>query len=136
MELTDTQRDLQAFAHEFAEKEMGPVSAHYDETEQFPWPVVRKAAELGLTCYDLPEAYGGFGIHDLLTSVLLTEELAWGDSAIAGCISGGQFFAGPIVALAATSKSRGSCRHRVRPATRSSARSRPPSRRLVRTPRR
>ena len=32
-----------------------PAGDEYDESEEFPWPVVRKAAEVGLTCYDLPE---------------------------------------------------------------------------------
>jgi acyl-CoA dehydrogenase len=99
MELTAEQRDLVEMTHEFAEREMRPVAAHYEETEEFPWPVVRKAAELGLTCYDLPEQYGGGGVHGVLTAALIVEELSWGDSAIHGCISGGQFFAGPIVAL-------------------------------------
>ncbi len=34
--------------HEFAEKEIRPVAAHYDESEEFPWPVLKKAAEVGL----------------------------------------------------------------------------------------
>ncbi len=97
--LDDTQRELQALAHEFAEREMRPVAAQYEESEEFPWPVVHKAAELGLTCHDLPVAYGGGGVDSLVTGVAITEELAWGCSAIAGCIGGGSFFAGPIVAL-------------------------------------
>ena len=96
---TDLQQELVALAHEFAEREMRPVAAHYDEVEEFPWEVFHKAAEIGLTCFDLPEEYGGGGIDALLPSVLILEELAWGDSAIAGCIEGGSFFAGPIVAM-------------------------------------
>jgi len=101
MELTldEVQRELQAVAHDFAEREMRPLAAEYDESEEFPWPVVKKAAEIGLTCYDLPEEYGGGGVHDLVTSIAIIEELAWGCSAMAGCIGGGGFFAGPIVAL-------------------------------------
>ncbi len=95
----DLQQEVVALAHEFAEREMRPVAAHYDEAEEFPWEVFHKAAEIGLTCFDLPEEYGGGGIDGLLPSVLILEELAWGDSAIAGCIEGGSFFAGPIVAM-------------------------------------
>jgi len=97
--LDEVQLELQAVAHDFAEREMRPHAAHYDETEEFPWPVVRKAAEVGLTCYDLPEEYGGGGIDSFVTAVAIVEELAWGCSAMAGCIGGGSFFAGPIVAL-------------------------------------
>ena len=67
MELDDVQRDLQALAHDFAEREMRPLARQYDESEEFPWPVVRKAAEVGLTCYDLPEEYGGGGVDSLVT---------------------------------------------------------------------
>ena len=67
MELDEVQRDLQAIAHDFAEREMRPLAHEYDESEEFPWPVVRKAAEVGLTCYDLPEEYGGGGVDSLVT---------------------------------------------------------------------
>ena len=38
--------------HEFAENEIRPVAAQYDESEEFPWPVVKKAAEIGLYSLD------------------------------------------------------------------------------------
>jgi acyl-CoA dehydrogenase len=97
--LSRLDRKLAAHAHEFAERELRPVAARYDETEEFPWDVLRKAAQAGITCYDLPEEYGGGGVDSLFTSCLILEELAWGDSAIAGCIGGGSFFAGPVLAL-------------------------------------
>ena len=97
--LSRLDRKLVAHAREFAERELRPVAAHYDETEEFPWDVFRKAAEAGLTCYDLPEEYGGGGVASVLTSCLILEELAWGDSSIAGCIGGGSFFAGPLLVM-------------------------------------
>ena len=51
-ELTDEQREIRDWVHAFAEKEIRPVAAHYDETEEFPWPVVKKAAEVGLYSVD------------------------------------------------------------------------------------
>ncbi len=98
-ELSRLDRRLVAHAREFAERELRPVAAHYDQTEEFPYDIVRKAAEVGLTCHDLPEEYGGGGVSSALTQALIFEELAWGDSAIAGCIGGGSFFAGPIVEM-------------------------------------
>ncbi len=92
----DLERELVSLAHGFAEREMRPRAAHYDEVEEFPYEVFYKAAEVGLTCYDLPEEYGGGGVNSLLTGALIGEELAWGDSGIAGCLAGG-FFAGPIL---------------------------------------
>src|SRR5437588_12766091 len=47
-ELTDEQREIRDWVHAFAEKEIRPVAAQYDESEEFPWPVVKKAADLGL----------------------------------------------------------------------------------------
>ena len=91
--------ELVGLAHEFAEREMRPNAAAYDESGEFPWDIVHRAAELGLASYDLPEEYGGGGVTSLLTSARIIEELAWGDAPMAGCIGGGGFFAGPIVAM-------------------------------------
>lgn len=96
---TDVEQELVSLAHEFAEQEMRPRAAHYDETEEFPYDVFHKAAEVGLASYDLPQEYGGGGVDGLLTACLIGEELAWGDSGIAGCIGGGSFFAGPILEM-------------------------------------
>jgi acyl-CoA dehydrogenase len=97
--MPDVDDELVELAHEFAEREMRPHAARYDETGDFPWEIVHKAAEAGLTSYDLPERYGGGGVHSLLTCARIFEELAWGDAPMAGCISGGSFFAGPILAM-------------------------------------
>ena len=43
--LTEEQIELQKWAHEFAEKEIRPAAAEYDESEEFPWPVVEEAAK-------------------------------------------------------------------------------------------
>ena len=47
-ELTEDQREIRDWVHDFAEREIRPVAAQYDESEEFPWPIVRKAAEIGL----------------------------------------------------------------------------------------
>jgi acyl-CoA dehydrogenase len=60
---------------------------------------LRRAAALGLTCYDLPEEYGGGGVTSLRDRCAVIEELAFGDSPIAWVIGQGGFFAGPILAL-------------------------------------
>ena len=60
---------------------------------------LRRAAELGLTCYDLPAEYGGGGFESLRDRCEVIEELAWGDSPIFWVIAQGGFFAGPLLAL-------------------------------------
>ncbi len=96
----DVERELIALAHEFAENEIRPVARHYDETEEFPAEIVRKAARVGLTSFDLPEAYGGGGIDSVRTACLIGEELAWGDSPIGSLVGSASFFAQPLAALA------------------------------------
>ncbi len=80
-DLSAEQRMLRDLAHDFAENEIKPVAAHYDETAEYPWPIIKKAQEFGLFSVNIPEAYGGPGMS-LLEEVILTEELAWGCSGI------------------------------------------------------
>src|SRR6188768_2688318 len=91
--------ELVALAREFARGELRPVALQYDESEEFPAELVRKAAALGLTCYDIPTEYGGGGISSLRDSCEVMEELAWGDSPITWAIAQGGFFAHPLLAL-------------------------------------
>jgi acyl-CoA dehydrogenase len=77
--LTDEQREIQLLAREFAKNEMAPVAEHYDKTHEYPWPVIKKAQEMGLTTMSIPEEYGGLGLT-LLEECIVTEELAWGCS--------------------------------------------------------
>jgi alkylation response protein AidB-like acyl-CoA dehydrogenase len=86
-------------ARDFAERELRPVALRYDETEEYPLEPLRRAAELGLTCFDLPREYGGGGVESLRARCAVIEELAWGDSPIFWVIGQGSFFAGPILAL-------------------------------------
>ena len=84
--LTDEQKEIQLLAREFARKEIAPAAEHYDKTHEYPWPVIKKAQELGLTFMNLPEKYGGMGFS-LLEEVLVGEELAWGCSGMNAAIS-------------------------------------------------
>jgi alkylation response protein AidB-like acyl-CoA dehydrogenase len=97
--VSEVERDLVDLAHDFAEREIRPVARHHDETEEFPWDVYRKAAEVGLTCFDLPEPLGGGGVESVLAQCLIGEELSWGDGPIANAITSNGFFAGPILRM-------------------------------------
>ena len=94
-----TRDTVLALAREFAERELRPVALRYDETEEYPSAELVRAAELGLTCYDLPAAYGGGGLESLRDRCAVIEELSWGDSPLFWVIAQGGFFAGPILAL-------------------------------------
>jgi acyl-CoA dehydrogenase len=93
-------------ARRFAAEEMRPVALQYDESEEYPLEILRRAAAEGLTCYDLPVEYGGGGIDSLCARCAVIEELAWGDSPIAWVIAQGGFFAGPVLALGSEDQKR------------------------------
>src|ERR687884_619442 len=57
--LTEEQKALRELAHEFAEKEIRPRAAEYDEHQTHPADVLAKAHEVGLMNLHIPEAYGG-----------------------------------------------------------------------------
>ena len=93
--LTEEQVEFRKWLHEFAEKEIRPHAAHYDETEEFPWPVVKKAAEIGLYSIDfwMQTASDETGI----SMPLALEEIAWGCAGIGLGIFGSGL---PLAALA------------------------------------
>ena len=76
-ELSEEQKAITKVAHEFAEKEIRPVAAEYDEEEKYPEHFIEKAFEAGMTYLYVPEEYGGQGM-DFLTACLVNEELSWG----------------------------------------------------------
>jgi len=97
---------LRATAQAFARDELRPVALHYDETEEYPAEVLRRAAAVGLTCYDLPAEHGGGGVASLRDRCEVIEELAWGDSPLFWVIAQGGFFAAPLLALGSDEQKR------------------------------
>jgi acyl-CoA dehydrogenase len=95
-ELTPEQRALREAAHEFAEREIRPKAAEYDEHSTHPADVIAKAHDLGLMNPHLPEELGGLGLS-LFEGVLIGEELAWGCSGIAVSIVVNTLGAAPIL---------------------------------------
>src|SRR5439155_23457108 len=83
--LTEEQRALRELAREFAEKEIRPKAAEYDEHQTHPADVIAKAHEVGLMNPHLPEELGGAGLGGV-ESVLIGEERSWGCSGIATSI--------------------------------------------------
>jgi butyryl-CoA dehydrogenase len=86
-ELTQEQKDLRDLVHEFARDVVRPAAPEYDESEETPWPIMQQAHALGLDTYAYPEKYGGGGVSDLVTQMVVTEELTWGCAGIAISIS-------------------------------------------------
>src|SRR5919108_3216251 len=91
--LTPAQQDLVERTHRFAEEVMRPVAERYDRDEEFPWPVLERAAEEGF--------YNALFYRDLiadptgLSLPLFMEELFW------GCAGIGLSIVMPALALSA-----------------------------------
>ena len=74
-ELTPDQRDWRETLKEFADKEIAPHAARYDDAGEFPWDSVKKMRELGLFGLVFPEKYGGQG-SGTLEYVFAVEEVS------------------------------------------------------------
>lgn len=74
-ELTDAQRMLQEMVREFSEKEIKPRAAEIDRTDEFPWDLWKRMAELGLLSMALPPEHGGAGM-DTVSWTIAQEEMA------------------------------------------------------------
>src|SRR3954468_24006642 len=94
--LSDDQKALRDLAHEFAEKEIRPKAAEYDEHQTHPAEIVAKAHEVGLMNLHVPEAYGGPELGHF-EGLLVGEELYWGCSGIGTSITANGLGAGPVI---------------------------------------
>jgi len=65
---------LQA-ARDFAQNEIAPIAADYDETGDFPYETIKKMGEMGFMGIEVPEEYGGAEM-DTLAYVLALEEIS------------------------------------------------------------
>jgi alkylation response protein AidB-like acyl-CoA dehydrogenase len=80
-ELTAEQELARRTAREFAEAEIAPVIARYDEAEEFPAELVAKLGALGFLGALFPAEYGGAGL-DYVAYALVVEELSRVDGSI------------------------------------------------------
>ena len=82
----DEHEQLRESIRNFAQKELAPHSAEWEETT-FPNWVFQRMGELGFLGLDKPEAYGGQG-GDYYTSLVLAEEIVHARSGGLAGISG------------------------------------------------
>ncbi|MGG3923959.1 acyl-CoA dehydrogenase family protein [Geobacillus thermodenitrificans] len=72
--LTKEQQMIKEMVRDFAEKEIAPYAAKWDEEAYFPREVFRKMGELGLLGLPFPESYGGAG-GDTISYAIAVEEI-------------------------------------------------------------
>ncbi len=78
--LTTEHKMLRDAARDFAQKEIAPIAAEFDESGEFPYNTIKKMGALGFMGIEVPEEYGGAGM-DSLSYVLALEEICKVDAA-------------------------------------------------------
>ncbi len=73
--LSREQLDLRQRARQFSMDVVLPAAWHYDEKDQLPLWVLKKADEAGIMNSDIPTEYGGMG-YGLVEGAIVTEEIA------------------------------------------------------------
>ncbi|MHB8717906.1 MAG: acyl-CoA dehydrogenase family protein [Candidatus Dormibacteria bacterium] len=81
-DLSDEQRQIRDTVADFARHEVAPRAAEYDESGDFPYPLVAGMARLGLFALPFPEEMGGAG-GDFVSYCLALEEIARADASLA-----------------------------------------------------
>jgi alkylation response protein AidB-like acyl-CoA dehydrogenase len=90
-ELNEQQIQIKNAIREFCQKEFKLQEAlEFDQKEEYPMELYKKAAQLGFTAMIFPEEYGGQGFG-LLETCIAVEELCRGDSSFGVAISSGNF---------------------------------------------
>lgn len=100
MELTDEQRELQGWAHAFAEEVIRPAAREWDEREETPWPIIQEAAKIGLYGYEIMATLREDATGQ--SYPILCEELFWGDGGIGLSIMGTGLAAAGIASAGTT----------------------------------
>ena len=57
--LSPEQQEIVDLAEKFSRDVIVPAAPEYDASGEFPWPVVKKAHEIGLMNLHVPAEYGG-----------------------------------------------------------------------------
>ena len=71
----DQHLQVREMVRDFARNEIAPIAKAADAAAEFPWPTVKKMADLGLLGVPWPEELGGTGM-DYLSYIITVHELA------------------------------------------------------------
>jgi alkylation response protein AidB-like acyl-CoA dehydrogenase len=86
LQLNEEQETLRDWVREFAQNTIRPAGAEWDEKEEFPWPIVKEAAEIGL--YGLESTMSMFLDPTGQLTPIFLEEIFWGDAGIGMALQG------------------------------------------------
>ena len=102
MELSEDQLQIQKWVHDFAEDVIRPAGQEWDEKEEFPFPIVQQAAEIGLYGWEFM-AEAMFNDPTGLTMVLALDAVQRGNMKLgrvwllATAVLGSMFLAGQYI---------------------------------------
>jgi alkylation response protein AidB-like acyl-CoA dehydrogenase len=77
--MTEEHEMLLKMVRDFAQNEIAPIAAEFDESGEFPMDTIKKMGAMGLMGIEVPEAYGGAEM-DTLAYVLTMIEVAKADA--------------------------------------------------------
>ncbi len=95
-ELSKEQQELVEKTKEFADRYIRPVARRYDESCEYPWPIIEKAYDENVINGAIPKEYGGQG-HNTLDGALSSEELGAACSGIGICIDANNLALTPLL---------------------------------------
>ncbi|MCX7765667.1 MAG: acyl-CoA dehydrogenase family protein, partial [Candidatus Sumerlaeia bacterium] len=92
----ELQLTVQELARKIAEGKIVPVRAQLDETEEFPYEIMKVLADADLCGVYIPEEYGGLG-GGCLDLCIAIEELSRACAGVAVCYAANALAAYPII---------------------------------------
>ncbi len=94
--LTDEQKMIQELCRKIAREKIKPVAAKCDQSEDFPWEIIKILAQSDLFAIFAPVEYGGTG-GGVLDLCIATEELSRACGGIAVCFAASALGTFPII---------------------------------------
>lgn len=94
--LTEQQNDIKELTKKFVKEEIIPKAAEYDKTMEYPWPIVKKAKEVGLLNTSISTKYDGPGLT-LTESCIVAEELGYGCAGIGTAMESNGLAQAPVI---------------------------------------
>ena len=86
LDLTETQREIQRLARDFAREHVAPFAAEWDRAQHFEPALVPQMGALGFLGMLIPEEHDGLGL-DASSYLLALEEIAAADASTAVIMS-------------------------------------------------
>ncbi|MBF0483636.1 MAG: acyl-CoA dehydrogenase family protein [Candidatus Omnitrophica bacterium] len=94
--LTDEQKMIRDLCRQITDEKIRPVAAKYDESQEFPWDVVKVMADADIGGLYIEQKYGGMG-GGIMELVIAAEEFSKGCGGIALCFAATALGTLPII---------------------------------------